>query len=776
LIVLLTLPLLLAVLASPLVARAANPTNGALGWADSSTSWIGTASGSGSADESTCVEGVNCDSYSLTVTGTPAEWHVANKGIRINIDWAVAANDYDLYIHKDSLTGPLVTNSGNGAPSTRESAVIDPSASGVGTYVVHVVYFAGTPQADQPHGAAIVTQLPKAIYLKGGFTFSQPRALSAPGTVRDGEPSSRCDKFGNYYIAGIRGVPAGVDMWYFNVNPNSPFYDPYLRLPGYRGQPDSFTGEASTSVGADGGGDVDLAVGFPQSGTPLLAFSSLTIANISTAVSSDRGLTWQRNPLGNVNGGVPVDDRQWMEFLGDHVCYLFYRTFQPAVSIVQRSEDGGYTWGPPRTAGQIGQAGDIAIDQNDGTVYITGSDGKIAVGIPNTFTGEPTTYTVHQVAPGGSANLFIVCKVAPNGTVYVCYSDGFNIYLTYSLNKGLVWSEPVRVSDGPETATSLLPWMEVGPTPGSVAIVWYGTSGVNDDSARWQLFFAQSLDATATSPTFTQTQVLPYSVHGANISLGGTLGNANRNLLDYFQICFAPDGSALIAYTDDHNDFDGATYVTHQIGGPTVNGGKMNGSPVEGVAMSRPRQRSRSGPQVFDPDQDVAVLTGTAPLTDPTDVQQIYYSSNNGVITATMTVSQLASIPVSTTWRMHFTANAPEMGIGPNFDFSYGISDQGDQFWIKAATSAQGVPAYTWGTAVRNGDGTLTYTQRGTATGSIDIASRTVSVSVPVSALNAFVTHGPPIAAGSPICGLRGSAFDNIKSDDTRGGSQFWVR
>ena len=107
---------------------------------------------------------------------------------------------------------------------------------------------------------------------------------------------------GNHYVMGIRGVPAGVDLWYFDLQPGSPSYDPLMRHPVYRGQPDSFTEEDSTSVGADGGGDVDLAVGFPDPATlatnnpPTLAASSLVAANISTQRSTDKGITFQNNP------------------------------------------------------------------------------------------------------------------------------------------------------------------------------------------------------------------------------------------------------------------------------------------------------------------------------------------------------------------------------------------------------------------------------------------------------------------------------------------------
>src|SRR5437762_7094524 len=46
----------------------------------------------------------------------------------------------------------------------------------------------------------------------------------------------------------------------------------------------------------------------------------------------------------------------------------------------------------------------------------------------------------------------------------------------YSKDKGNTWSNAIRVSDGPDAHTNLLPWLETGPAPGSVGVVWYGTS------------------------------------------------------------------------------------------------------------------------------------------------------------------------------------------------------------------------------------------------------------------------------------------------------------
>jgi hypothetical protein len=785
-------------------ARASNPAAGSITSTGPTQQWDGTAAGTGAANESACVEGVNCDTYTLTVA--PGDY--TGKLIVVKIQWTNPANDYDLYIHKDSNAGPIVGSSADGAPQTSESASIDPTATGTGVYTVHALYFAVTPLADQYHGTATVQNAPQgrnANYLKDGISFSSNVTVKAPSAGRDGEPSSRTDNMGNHYVVGIRGVPAGVDLWYFDLQPGSPSYDPMMRHPLYRGQPDSFTEEDATSVGADGGGDVDLAVGFPDPTTlttnnpPTVAASSLVAANISTQRSTDKGVTFQNNPLGNATGGAPGDDREWQEFYGKDKVYLYYRTLEPAVSMIQRSTDGGLTYGPAKTAGAIGQAGSIDVHQASGTVYISGSTGQVCVGTPPPFPApagsEPLTYTCNVAAsdPNGVAHLFFSVKVAddgtPFGTAYVAYSNDKDIFLVHSTDKGATWSKPVRVSDGPDTRTSVVPWMETGPTPGSVGITWYGTTeNTNNDSANWNVFYAQSFNATADKPTFRQVKVSDHFIHGSNISEGGTLGNANRNLLDYYQISFDPTGAAVIDYTDDHNDFDGHTYVARQISGPSIKGGSVP-APVQGSGPFAPglnpppAQPGPGGEQVTDfaEDQTVGLLAepgGTSPL----DITSIKYScegTTDPVIVATMKVSDLTVVPPAANWRMSFTANAPNSKLSATGDYTYGLSDRGDQFFVRANTDTNPAGTFTFGTAVRNSDGTLTYTSVGNAdSGAFDTVNKTITIKVSASKLNPLVTHGPAVGNGSVLVGLRGQAFTsgaNAIRDITRGGTQYTI-
>src|SRR6266536_2112708 len=121
---LLGLIFVLSVVFAPLPSsHAANPMAGTIGPAGPAQAWDGNAVGGASAGEDTCLDGVNCDLYTLTVSGVPTDW--TGKIVAIKIAWMIPTNDYDLYVHYDAnnngvldTTDPVVASSGNGAPGT----------------------------------------------------------------------------------------------------------------------------------------------------------------------------------------------------------------------------------------------------------------------------------------------------------------------------------------------------------------------------------------------------------------------------------------------------------------------------------------------------------------------------------------------------------------------------------------------------------------------------------------------------------------------------------
>src|SRR5262249_48152780 len=142
-------------------------------------------------------------------------------------------------------TGPVVSSDPGPPPTTtaRAYVTISPNVlTQAQTFVVHE-QAATVPPLQTLNGEAKLVAAPPApvpVYAAGNIPFSATTPLFARGTVRDGEPSIRVDVKGNCYVGGIRGVPAGVDMWRFDLNPGSGTFDPEMKHAAYLGQPDVF--------------------------------------------------------------------------------------------------------------------------------------------------------------------------------------------------------------------------------------------------------------------------------------------------------------------------------------------------------------------------------------------------------------------------------------------------------------------------------------------------------------------------------------------------------
>jgi hypothetical protein len=270
-------------------------------------------------------------------------------------------------------------------------------------------------------------------------------------------------------------------------------------------------------------------------------------------------------------------------------------------------------------------------------------------------------------------------------------------------------------------------------------------------------------------------------IHGSNISLAGftTGASPNRNLADFFQVAIDPQGMALISWADDSADFAAHTYAAHQVGGFNLNTGKS--LRIRGTNAVTPSP-SRA-PQVFDFRHDARVTSPGPAMPDvdsPADILTIGFGCElvNGAkwISATMTASGLDSVPPQGLWRMNFATN-PTKPV---------VVDRADQWFLSASTDVTGNRTFSWGVAVRNGDGSITYTAKGLAdAGAFDLSRRSVTVKVDVAKLNAAQTRGA-IEIGTVLMGLRGSSLAARTSaatpaatlaagfaDSTRGGGTF---
>ena len=126
---------------------------------------------------------------------------------------------------------------------------------------------------------------------------------------------------------------------------------------------------------------------------------------------------------------------------------------------------------------------------------------------------------------------------AHNGRVYLVYtkeekneSDDTNIYVRYSDNNGITWSDGVRVNDDNTINSQFMPKISLDQTTGNIAVMWYdsradlGTGGAGDtdgvantDAQFWGSF---STNGTSFTPNF-------------QVSAGTSNSQVSGNGIDY---------------------------------------------------------------------------------------------------------------------------------------------------------------------------------------------------------------------------------------------------
>ena len=354
--------------------------------------------------------------------------------------------------------------------------------------------------------------------------------------VRGLEPSVRVAPDGTVYVSSIRGVPGGVDLhrYYAPVDGPSGMGGTYPFK--YKGQPDncgifnaSQGGCANNSldplgVGL-GGGDVDIAVNYPTSGTPNLALVSLTLApGITGTHSTTRGDSF--SPPNPVVALIPGDDRQWIDGFGGQNVYLNYHDAATFNIDVQLSSDGGNTYvagfgeaidpqtfptagGIPASnsanvAGQIkadrsscpsrGNLYQIFVAPDSATENLSGGALRsIYVGVStDAKLGLPAfTFTDTKVFTGpagaqnqGAVNLFPALATDDFGFVYAVWSDNSNVFYSFSADQGTTWSNPINVSFPVNGGhANLFPWIAADAN-GHVGIVWFGDDRAGNSNDR----------------------------------------------------------------------------------------------------------------------------------------------------------------------------------------------------------------------------------------------------------------------------------------------------
>jgi hypothetical protein len=526
---------------------ASQPASGTLNAGSTSAlTWNGTALGGTSPEaETTCIEGVNCDTFLLTFSGTAADWN--GKNARVSLSWLLPATDYDMYVHKDSATGALVATSAQGT-TTAETADIDVAKNGPGTYAVRVVYFIAL--ADQYKGRAEVVTAP---------VDNPPPASTAP------TPS-----YANFAAPAPLGQGAGEPTLGVNWATGNVMFISGLETLRVNGFNDA-TGAANWTDRSGLSTSIFTfdPILFTDRQTNRTIVSQLLPAKVSLmAFTDDDGETWTPSQGSGINSGVDHQTvgggpfKPGVLLRGPLTSYpnaVYYASQDIGLAEIALSRDGGLTFDVAVPMWNLTQCnglhGHIKVAP-DGTVYVPNKNcgGKQAVAVSE---DNGLTWNIRQVPGSTAGDTDPSVGVASDGTVYLGFinTDG-TARVAVSKNRGLSWTTPVNVGHSHNLQNGVFPAVVAG-DPDRAAMFWLGTttpgaSGVATDMAfngTWYGWMATTYDGGKSWVTVNATPGDPVQ-RGVVCTHGTTCPSGTRNLLDFNDLEMDKTGRPVAAFAD----------------------------------------------------------------------------------------------------------------------------------------------------------------------------------------------------------------------------------
>ena len=201
-------------------------------------------------------------------------------------------------------------------------------------------------------------------------------------------------------------------------------------------------------------------------------------SRIRFSKSTDQGITWSQTKVISDVSGNCIDSDHTTE--GAVPCVgpngeIYVAWAGPAGIVLDKSTDGGETWGPD--------------------IFVSNMPGGWDFDVPGIYrcNGLPIT----------------MCDISNSpyrGHVYVVWSDQRNgatdtdIFMTKSTNGGTSWSAPIRVNDDNTTRHQFFVWSTIDPSTGHLWFVFYDRR--NTTGAATDVFCAKSTDGGTTFENF----------------------------------------------------------------------------------------------------------------------------------------------------------------------------------------------------------------------------------------------------------------------------------
>lgn len=407
------------------------------------------------------------------------------------------------------------------------------------------------------------------------FTFSSP--IVVDDNQPASEPGLAVDSEGRIFIHAPVGLLGPSRIWRSTDGGNT-----FEHI-----APANVNVDAPPSV-VIGGGDADLAI----DGDNNLYFVDLWLGNSSVAFSNDNGNTWTGHPLGS----VPIQDRPWISadptmegaaflvtgqipvglFLSKTLPILPGVIYPVTVPEITNVERGFFGFAPP---------GNLVTNRKGDTYNVyaiftgEGEDGGIGVSklpsgslLPENSEVDPA----HGADDQTQAFPIVAVDGGVDDNLYVVWTDPVSKddwRIRFASFNGMSWSNAVTLGHG------VFPWV-TAQAPGKVDVAWYSaelSSGYigdpNDNDANgkvWDVAFAQSLNALASTPSFSAPVQAATGAKTGKICTAGAACDEDRELADFLSIHHDGSGNALIAYTFVPAADQSLVRFVKQTGGSTI--------------------------------------------------------------------------------------------------------------------------------------------------------------------------------------------------------------
>jgi hypothetical protein len=750
--------------------------------------WTGTIPPASAHPTNSCNgAGVGVDDEGITLATPRRGYDRIDATFTFRISWTPSnptgdesASDEVLTVNSADQQDPGDNESseiGSSDTSSTEEVVVAHNL-GPGTYHALACGFVNSTPQDYTGTLTIeTTAKPAKVSLPSapaqGFQFSA--SVPADPQRDEAEPLIEISRDGHIYTCGPTGFSNGSDYAQVSTDGGDQFH--ILGTPP-RGQ-----------QGIGGGGDCGLATGATPNayGNYQYAYSGLgALSGFTTSTSADNGHTIA-SAGADANGGITSNgvaaDRQWMTFTDDHTVLLSWNQQVPRNVVVQRSTDGGLTYSPITSiaAPDPEFPGPMRFIASKNVVYMPWTKGEqVNLAVSN---DGGTTWTDCKVASGdsvkGGTAGFAVADHDSAGNVYVVWADS-SLYHTWmsvltadklaGCNQSIDdvaatddgeptvdpgFSAPVQV-DRDAVRTTVFPWVAAGGAPGRVAVAFYGTTSDGDPNsgdfkAAWNVYVNQSLNALASTRTFSQVSATTHPFHYDSICLNGlgcdlAVPPGDRTLADFFAIGFNPkDGRLSVVFDRDNKKPDeslghiATPMVVTQIAGPSNNGGTVT---VPGHAVVRTSSTDPSGDALSNYSQ---TAPGVAPPSYPAkneaaaDLTSATVAGDpvTGGLKVTLKVASLST--ASLTQALTDTAGQSLLWV---WRFANGYQDSAASArWSPVTGFTFGWNDYTTGGSpcegVTNAQGEkcVVYPGSSPLTGTADQATGTITFVIPKSAL-----------------------------------------